>query len=55
MLFSLSSKSVFATKCACFNLTAKFSAVSLLNSGVVIYVSWLWSASFFSISLIFVL
>ena len=38
-----------------FNLEAKFSDVNLLISGVVIYLSWLWSAIFFSISLIFVL
>ena len=28
-------------KLACFNLAAKFSAVNLLNSGEVIYLSWL--------------
>ena len=46
--FSFSSKSVLFTKLAisllvarfaCVNLSAKFSAVSLLNSGVVIYLS----------------
>ena len=36
-------------------LAAKFSAAKLLNSGVVIYLSWSWSVLFFSISLIFVL
>ena len=36
---SLLSKSVFVTKFACANLAAKFSAVSLLNYGVVIYLS----------------
>ena len=54
-LYSLSSKSVFVIKFACFNLAAKFSAVSLLNSGVVIYLPWLWSVSLFSILVKFVL
>ena len=36
---SLLSKSVFLTKFAYANLAAKFSAVSLLNSGVVMYLS----------------
>ena len=36
---SLLSKSVFITKFACANLAAKISAVSLLNSGVEIYLS----------------
>ena len=36
-LDGLLSKSVFVTKSASVNLAAKFSAVSLLNSGVVIY------------------
>ena len=62
--FSLSSKSVSFTKLvisllvakfACANLAVKFSAVSWLNSGVAIYLSWLWSVIFFSVSLIFVL
>ena len=35
-LDSLPSKFVFVTKSACFNLAAKFPAVNLLNSGVVI-------------------
>ena len=52
-LFSLSSKSVFVTKFACFNLEAKFPAVYLLNSREVLYSSWLWSVSLFSISVIF--
>ena len=34
---NLVSKSVFVTKSACPNLALKFSVVSLLNSGVVIY------------------
>ena len=54
-LFSLSSKSVFVTKLTCFYLAAKFSAVSLLNSGVVIYLPWSWSVSVFSMSLILLL
>ena len=49
------SKSDFVTKFACGNLDAKFSTVTLLNSGVVMYLSWLWSVIFFLISLIFVL
>ena len=62
--FSLLSKSVFfkklaisilLAKFALFNLKSKIAAVNLLNSGVVIYSSWLWSAIFFSNSLIFVL
>ena len=48
--FSLSSKSVFVTKFACSNLATKFSAVGLLNSGVVMYLSWLWSGILFSIA-----
>ena len=39
-------------KVACFNLAAKLSAVNLLNSGVVICLSWL--GILFSTSLIFV-
>ena len=38
-LFSSSSKSVFVTKFVCFNPAAKFPAVNLLKSGVVIYLS----------------
>ena len=53
-LVSLVSKSVFAIRFNCTNLAAKISAVNLLNYGVVIYLSWLWSVSFFSILLIFV-
>ena len=52
-LISLSSKSVFVIKFACANLAAKLSTVNLLNSGVVIYLSWLWLVTFFSILLIF--
>ena len=54
-LDTLLSKSVFVTKFACANLALKTSAAKVLNSGVVIYLSWLWSVSFFSISVIFVL
>ena len=54
-LDSLVSKSVFVTKFACANLALKTSAAKVLNSGVVIYLSWLWPVSFFSISVIFVL
>ena len=39
-LIGLLWKSVLLTKLACFNLAAKFSAVSSLNYGVVIYVTW---------------
>ena len=54
-LGTLLSKSVFATKFARFNLALKASAAKVLNSGVVIYLSWLWSVSFFSISVILAL
>ena len=37
-LFSLASKSAFATKFSCANLAVKFSAVNLLNSEVVMCV-----------------
>ena len=59
MKLSLLSKSAFLTKLAisllpakfdCLNLVVKFSDVNPLNSGVVIYLSWLWSVIFFSIS-----
>ena len=62
--FSLLSKFVLFTKLAILLLLAKFarfnlkpniSFVNLLNFGEVTYLSWLWSVSFFSISLIFVL
>ena len=53
-LDNLSSKSVFATKLACANLALKTLAAVVLNSGLVIYFLWLWSVSFFSISVIFV-
>ena len=54
-LYSLASKSVFVTTFTSANLALKASAAKALNSGVVIYLSWLWSVSFFSISVIFVL
>ena len=54
-LDSLVSKSVFVIKLASASLALKISVVNLLNSGVVIYLSWLWSVSFFSISVILVL
>ena len=38
-LCSLLSKYVFVTKSACFNLALKFFVISLLNSGVVMYLS----------------
>ena len=54
-LDSLASKSVFDTKFACADLALKTLAAKVLNPGVVIHLSWLWSVSFFSISVIFVL
>ena len=42
-------------KFTCAKHTAKVSDVNLLNSWVTIYLSWSWSVSFFSTSLIFVL
>ena len=54
-LFSLLFKSAFVTKSDPFNLASKTFAVNLLNSESIIYSSWLWSATFFTISLIFVL
>ena len=47
--------SLLLAKFAFTNLAAEFSAVHLLNFGLVIYLSWSWSVIFFSISLIFVL
>ena len=49
------SKSVFATKFACAYVALKTSATKVLNSGVVIYLSWLWLLSLFSISVTLVL
>ena len=54
-LFSLVSKSVFVTKFASVNLASKTPAAKLLNSGLAIHLSWLWSVRFFSISVTFVL
>ena len=51
---SLLSKSIFSTKFACTILALNVSVANLLNSVVVIYLSWLWSVSFFSISVTFV-
>ena len=49
------SKFVFAIKFTCDNLALKTSAANLLNSGVVIYLSWLWLLSLFSIPVTLVL
>ena len=46
-LDSLASKVVFVIKFACSNLGLKTSAAKVLNSLVVIYLSWLWSVSAF--------
>ena len=55
-LDNLKSKSVFVVKLACvYDLELKTSAAKVLNSGVEINLSWLWSLSFFSITVIFVL
>ena len=51
---SLVSKSVLVTKFAHANLVSETFAVNLLNSQVAIYLSSLWSVSFFSSSVIFV-
>ena len=42
-------------KFACANLALKTLAAKVLNSGVVIYLAWLWSVNLFSSSLVFVL
>ena len=49
------SRFVFATKFGCFDLALKASAAKVLNCGVVIYLSWLWLLTLFSISVILVL
>ena len=49
-----SSNSVFVIKFTCANFALKTLGAKVLNSGVVIYLSWLWSVSFFLSSLIFV-
>ena len=51
-LDSLASKSVFVIQFASANLALETSAAKVLNSGVVIYLSWLWSVSLLSSSLI---
>ena len=52
-LDSLASESVFVIKFVCTNLALKTSAAKILSSGVVIYLSWLLSVSFFPMSVIF--
>ena len=54
ILFTKLAISFLLAKFACFGLAAKFSDVNL-NSGVVKYLSWLWSVILFSNSLTFVL
>ena len=54
-LNNLASKSVFVIKLACANLALKTSAAKVLNSWVIIYLSWLWFLSLFSISVTLVL
>ena len=46
--------SLLLAKFACANLAAKYFDVKLLNSGVVLYLSW-WPVIFFSILQIFLL
>ena len=53
--FKLAVNSVPVTKFASDNFAVKAPAARLLTSRVVIYLSWLWSVRFFSISLNFVL
>ena len=53
-LNNLASKSVFVIKLTCSSLALKTSEAKVLNSGVVMYLSWLWPVRFFSSSLIFV-
>ena len=45
--------SLLLAKFTCFSLAVNFSAVNLLHSEVVIYLSWSWSVILFSILLIF--
>ena len=52
-LNNFTSKSVIVIKLACANPTLKTSAAKVSNPGVVIYLSWLWSVSLFSISVTF--
>ena len=51
----MASKSVFAIKLACAIFALKTSAADFLNSEGLIYLSWLWLLSLFSISVILVL
>ena len=46
-LDNLASKYVFVIKFTSANLALKTSAAKVLNSGVVIYLPWLWSVFFF--------
>ena len=52
---SLESNSVFVIKLACANLALNTSAANLLNSEVLIYLSWLRLVSLFSIFVTLVL
>ena len=53
-LFSKLAISLLPAKFARFSFKSHISAVNLSNSGVIVYLSWLWSVIFFSISLVFV-
>ena len=53
-LFTKLETSPLLAKFACFNLKEKIYVVNLLNSGVIAYLSWLESAIFFSVLLVFV-
>ena len=55
VIFTKSAISFLLAKFACAYLAAKFLAVNLLNSGVVIYLSWSWSVILFPVLPIFVL
>ena len=50
-LDNLASKSVSVIAFACANLVLKTSTAKVLNSGVAIYLSWLWLLTLFYISL----
>ena len=54
VLFTKLAISLLLAEFACYDLAAKCYTVNLLNFGLVIYLSSLWSVIFFSISLIFV-
>ena len=47
VLFTKIAISLLLVKFACFNLAVKISDVNLLNSGIVIHLSWSWSIIFF--------